>query len=408
MNTLPIITHGPIVSLPRDNKVRILLECKGCKTMEIYISAGKQPKHFSRQYSLITTIELLNNEPHVVIFNQTIQCSFDPMIKSVAIFSCDGGPNGSKSWSAALRENVTHAIHVGDQVYADSAYETGMARFHANGGNIKRIFDEEIRAIYHKTWFQCKEKQEFLATHCNFMMIDDHDLYDNFTSPKFDWLHMSIFMDVAATIANQYQIGLCYDVNVTKYSDLTNVPTVTELQTDHTKFVILNSRLMKTPTQMFETALVRPLIKCSKQRKLVVVDQVSPFVVAHPLTKFESAFQSIGIDITDHVTYNPYWIKDYEWLFHKMMKSNAKELVYVTGDLHVGQDHHISNKQGRKIHCFTSSPISSPVAFQPKYNFRWLLSKLSHTFTGLRYTNSFICYPNFVVISDHANKHTIV
>ena len=143
-------------------------------------------------------------------------------------------------------------------------------------------------------------------------------------------------------------------------------------------------------------------------KKLIVVDQVSPFVVATELTYFTSLFKYAGIDITDHVTYKQDWIQDYEWLFNKMCQTHAQSLVYVTGDLHVGQNHIMTNSYNREIHCLTSSPMSSNLAFKHKNNYRGLLNSLSQSFAGFTYTNGFICQNNFVVVSMNSNKLHVI
>lgn len=415
-------TLGPIVGTIQNNQVRILFECSNCKELEFSISAGKEMIQYKRDYNLITTIDLLNGDPHTIIINGIYECSFDPIVKHVAIISCDGDGsykynNGSKikSWHQANNVRVTHALHIGDQVYIDDVYDTGIQRMQEkNGGkSIEQIFDEEIRAMYRESWFLNEEKRRFLATHSNFMMIDDHEIYDNFTSPKFDKSkpHMQTFLDVASRIAGEYQIGLSQDVEINGFTDLWKIKKIHVLQNKYMKFVIVNSRLMKTDKQMFDRSALKPYLHVNDiQDKLIVVDQVSPFVAAHQYTWFKQLFSLVGLDITDHVTYNQSWIADYEWLFDKLCDSNAKEIVYVTGDLHVGQNHTLfSTNNTRKIQCLTSSPMSSNVAIPEKYNFKSLFTGLSHKFTGFRYTNNFVCLNNFVVISKHQNKmHTII
>ena len=417
-------TLGPIVGTITNNQVRILFECSNCKQLDFSISDGNEPINYTRDYKLITTIDLLSKLPHTIIINGAHKCSFDPVMKSVAIISCDGdgsykshnynSGNKQKAWATANSVNATHAIHVGDQVYIDDVYDDVIQQitYKQNKEELKRAFEKEIRAVYRKSWFEDKEKHSFLASHLNFMMIDDHEIYDNFTSPSFDKSkpHMKTFLDVAARIAGQYQIGLSQDIEIKCITDLLNIKKIHVLENKYMKFVIVNSRLMKNETRMFDKEELKHHLHVNKkQDKLVVVDQVSPFVVAHGYTQFTQLFDLIGIDIKDHVTSNTEWIADYEWLFRKMCDSNAGKLVYVTGDLHVGQNHTLySINNHSKIHCLTSSPISSNIAFQDKYNFKTLLNGLSHKFKGFHYTNNFVCFHNFVVISKRDDKmHTI-
>lgn len=414
-------TLGPIVGAIINHTVRILFE-SNCKTLFFSVSAGYKTAEYSRPNQLITIIDLLNgDERHTITINQKHTCSFDPVVNSVSIISCDGDGfynynNGieREAWKTANNVLTTHAIHIGDQVYVDNAYDIGIELMKKKKKkNVKQIFDEEIRAIYRKSWYENQGKRRFLATHSNIMMIDDHEIYDNFTSPNFDKgrPHMLTFLDVAATIAGEYQIGLSQDVEIKCFADLWKIPkTIHVLQNKYMKFVILNSRLMKTKTQMFDKPeLGKHLHLDCEQEKLIVVDQVSPFIVAHKLTVFTKLFTRLGFDIVDHVTANKSWIEDYEWLFRKMCGSNATKLVFVTGDLHVGQNHNLySDEKNRHIRCLTSSPISSNVGLNSKYNFNCIVDVLSHKFKGFRYSQNLICHHNFVVVSRRENKLHIV
>lgn len=408
-------TLGPIVGAITNNQVRILFE-SNCAELCFSVSAGNQTAEYTRPNQLITTIDLLNEEePHTITINCLYKCSFDPIVNSVAIISCDGDGfyynNGIKreAWKTANNVPTTHAIHIGDQVYIDYAYDIGIKRILVEN-NIEYIFDEEIRAIYRNSWFKNKEKRRFLATHSNIMMIDDHDIYDNFTSPNFDKCrpHMRTFLDVAARIAGQYQIGLTQDVEIKCFADLWKIPkTIHILQNKYMKFVIVNSRLMKTETQMFDKDELQTHLHLDcEQEKLIVVDQVCPFIVAHKYTVFSQLFTLLGFDIADHVTANQSWIADYEWLFQKMCDSNATKLVFVTGDLHVGQNHTLySNKKNRNIRCLTSSPISSNVG---GLNSNFIIDVLSQKFKGFSYSQNLICHHNFVVVSRRENNLHII
>jgi hypothetical protein len=219
---------------------------------------------------------------------------------------------------------------------------------------------------------------------------------------------MDVFINVAAKIAGEYQIGLSQDVAITKFSDLRNIAKVSFLEGADMKFMIVNTRLTKTDKWMFDDAtkqIIRENIQTEK--KLIFVDQVSPFIVSHNYTQFKSLFKLGGIDITDHITYSASWINDYNWLFDILSQSNAREIVYATGDLHVGQNHTLIG-QYRNIQCLTSSPMSSNVAMKPDSLMRFAADFISQKYERFSYTNNFICYNNFVVISNKLNKTIVV
>jgi hypothetical protein len=426
---------GPVVGTICDNKIRILLECaykhEACNnSLHITVSSGGMSESYEVPYkngAMILRLELLTlDEIHTISFdnvlcdNLPVICSFNPKISSVAIISCDGDGvyhyntgNKNKVWNLANKTSISHALHIGDQVYVDDAYDIGIKRIDETGFDPSKVFDDEIRKIYYASWFKCREKHVFLANHCNFMCIDDHDIYDNFTSDDFKSTrkYMDIFLDVAARIAGEYQIGLSQDVNVRWFSDLQHIRKVSFLENENMKFIIVNSRLTKTSECMFDDTtkqIIRENVITDK--KLIFVDQVSPFIVSHTLTQFKTLFKFVGIDITDHITYKQCWIDDYNWLFRTLIQSNAREIVFATGDLHIGQNHDLisKKKQTQRIHCLTSSPMSSTVAMKPDSQMLYIADFISAQYTGFSYTNDFICYNNFVVIDKLNNKHIVV
>jgi len=422
---------GPVVGKIDDGIVRILLECDNS------INCNLKIKVFSQNFVLekivncfvgpnIFVVKLLNNEePHTIEFTNTISnknsavCTFTPIITATAIISCDGDGvyhyktgNKAASWNTANCCNVSHAIHIGDQVYIDDAYSSGMNKItlKMSDEQAKLVFENEIRQIYYDSWYKCEEKRKFLASHSNIMIIDDHDIYDNFTSV--DFLEnvyvkprMKLFMDVAARIAGEYQIGLSQDTIIENYDQLRNIEKVTILENDDIKFVIVNSRLTKSQQYMFDADTQTQIlghIQNINQKKVVFVDQVSPFLLSHQYMQVRAFYKMGGIDVTDHVTYKNEWINDYNWLFSSLSNSNAKHVVYVTGDLHVGQHHYLTpnNKDKKKIRCLTSSPMSSNVGLPDNCIIRWLLSNFSQQYTNFEYDSNCVFHNNFVVVDN--------
>ena len=242
-----------------------------------------------------------------------------------------------------------------------------------------------------------------------------NDIYDNFTSidfamNKYD-RKMKIFLDVASRLAAIYQIGLSQGrIRITDYNDLRKLDKVTTLESKHTKFIIVNSRLTKTYEYMFGQEVLKQIeteANNSDHKKIVLVDQVSPFIVTHWLTKMRFMFDMAGIDITDHVTYNRQWINDYKRLFDLLFDVDKnKTIAYVTGDLHIGQEHNLfRSNDGREMHCITTSPISSTVGcenFGPVADS--LFNSLSQSYDGYTYTNRFIYANNYAIIRDKQNE----
>jgi hypothetical protein len=308
---------GPVVGTIANNHIRVLLECDFSLSptpIHLTISAGGETKSLQIPYangSVILRLELLHpTETHVITFdnvmsdNQLAVCSFNPVVSSVAIFSCDGAgahiTAQAKSWNLANNTKISHALHIGDQVYVDDAYDIGMKRIADTGLDATFVFDEEIRKIYYQSWFQCREKRVFLANHINMMIIDDHDIYDNFTSADFrdnvyPRKYMDVFINVAARIAGEYQIGLSKDATISRFSDLRKIAKVSFLESDDMKFVIVNSRLTKTDKWMFDDATKQTIREnIQTEKKLILVDQVSPFIISHNYTKFKSLFKLGG------------------------------------------------------------------------------------------------------------------
>jgi hypothetical protein len=422
---------GPVVGKIESGTVRILLECDNevncnlkIKIFSPYFVTEKIVNCFVGPN--IFVVKLLNNdEPHTIEFTNAISnktsavCSFTPAITGTAIISCDGDGfyhyntgNKTASWKTANCSNVSHAIHIGDQVYIDQAYSFGMAKITdtMSDEQTEVIFANEIRKIYYDSWYKCDEKRKFLATHSNIMIIDDHDIYDNFTSIDFKENvyvkpQMKLFMDVAARIAGEYQIGLSQDTDIETYDQLQSIEKVSILESDDIKYVIVNSRLTKSHQWMFDVDTKKQILEHIQNipnKKVVLVDQVSPFLLSHQYMQVRALYRIGGIDITDHVTYKNEWINDYNWLFSSLCNSDAKHVVYVTGDLHMGQHHYLNphNKHKKKIRCLTSSPMSSNVGLPDNFIIRWLLSNFSQEFKGFEYESNSVFHNNFVVVDN--------
>ena len=419
---------GPVVGKIDSGTVRILLECDNKSNCNLKIVICSHSVVVEKTVNCfvgpnIYIFKLLNNKyPHKIeiknaISNKTTTvCTFTPVISATAIISCDGDGvyhyktgNKKAAWNTANCCNVSHAIHIGDQVYIDDAYSYGMRQIVNTTTNEQAdaIFTKEIRKIYYDSWFKCEEKRKFLASNSNIMIIDDHDIYDNFTSVDFRENvyvkpRMKLFMDVAARIAGEYQIGLSQDIVIENYDQLKSIEKVTILENDVIKYVIVNSRLTKSQQCMFDVetkAQILEHIQNVSNKKLVFVDQVSPFLLSHQFSQVRAFYKIGGIDITDHVTYKNEWINDYNWLFSSLCNSRANHLVYVTGDLHVGQHHYlIRGRDKKQIRCLTSSPMSSNVGLPDNCIVRWLLSNFSQEFNGFEYDSKCVFYNNFVVV----------
>ena len=420
---------GPVVGKV-ETDVRILLECDNKSSIQITITLYAGFAIQTKTVNLVPGPNLLiidlldHNSPHSIVFenvwsmNKKTICTFDPIINGTCIISCDGDGvyhyntgNKKTAWDLASSKSATHAIHIGDQVYIDDAYANGMKRVtkQTTDTEIIAMFESEIRNIYYNSWFLCLEKQNFLATHVNTMIVDDHDIYDNFTSTDFlkkvyTKPKMKLFLDVASRIAGEYQISLTQSVKVETFEQLKDITKVTILEDKNIKFIIINSRVSKTQTGMFDSntkQLICNNITGIFRKKLVVVDQVSPFLLSHKFMQVKLFFTLCGIDITDHVTYRDCWIRDYNWLFGTMCSSDAKKIVYVTGDLHVGQEHVLfRNIDGKEIKCLTSSPMSSNVGLPKNYIMDKLIKTCSQQYTGFNYKNNLIHKNNFVVVTD--------
>jgi len=428
---------GPVVGNIINDSVRILLECDNTIPTVLILILYSETKSMCIDYEIacgpnIITVPLLEpKSKHKIIFenayigeNQS-NCSFDPIMKSVAIISCDGDGvyhyntgNKKKAWNMASNIGATHAVHIGDQVYIDDAYQIGMKRItkETTDEDTKQIFDNEIRKIYYDSWFKCDEKRMFLANHSNIMLVDDHDIYDNFTSVDFianvlTMDRMNLFIDVASKIAGEYQISLAQNCQITNCLQLYNISKVLFLENERTRFIIVNSRLTKNQKCMFDIETKQIIVNNmsgNKNKKLVFIDQVSPFIVSHQYTQFPTIYKALGFDIKDHITYNSYWVNDYNWLFSVLCWSDACKIVYVTGDLHCGQEHDlVRDRDNKRIKCFTSSPISSNYGAQNIF-LGCVISNFSQQYKGFSYKNNLIHANNFVVVTDNDEQMCIV
>ncbi len=108
---------------------------------------------------------------------------------TVAAVSCNFTVRQGESrlWSQLLTEqvqpgNVSTVLHIGDQVYADTAF--GQSMHDAKSGRTQAVFDAiaaRFRRLYEYTW-NYEATRQVLATTSNLMIWDDHEVRNGWGS----------------------------------------------------------------------------------------------------------------------------------------------------------------------------------------------------------------------------------
>ncbi|HMF56269.1 MAG TPA: alkaline phosphatase D family protein, partial [Pyrinomonadaceae bacterium] len=208
---MPKITVGPVIGKVTDSTARVLAEADDYSqvTCELRDSGGhslQQTKNLRRNRPSIFSFENLLPETDYTVAFHGADCdlegrfrtfSANPSTMNLLALSCNRTiKRGTTDLWADLNQRFVSAgesdmiLHIGDQIYADSAFDTALHKLQTEGiPRGDQAQEEEILELYrerHRVAWNDPSTRKVLASVPNLMILDDHEIRDDWGSGKSD------------------------------------------------------------------------------------------------------------------------------------------------------------------------------------------------------------------------------
>lgn len=208
---MPKITVGPVIGKVTDTTARVLAEADDyaqvmCELMDSQGNSHQNTREMQRDRPTAFSFRNLRPETEYAITFLNADCDLtgrfrtfpkNPSAMNLLVVSCNRSiKRGSTDlWADMSRKYVSAGecdmtLHIGDQVYADAAFDTALHKLRTGGiprGN--RVQEEEILELYrarHRVAWNDPSTRAVLASAPNLMILDDHEIRDDWGSGEFD------------------------------------------------------------------------------------------------------------------------------------------------------------------------------------------------------------------------------
>jgi phosphodiesterase/alkaline phosphatase D-like protein len=391
------ITLGPIIGKVTDTTARLLIEVDD----NIEVTCEATPAHGG---ALTQTVDSITDRPIAFQFDnlapateytltfkgvsagypkgriRTFSSNTDSL--NVAAVSCNFlGRRGRNDLWADLRDryvmpgDVDLILHLGDQIYGDSAFARALRIIHDKEFKTRKGQDDAIREAYrrlYRAWWSYQATRDVLANVSNLMIWDDHEIRDDWGSRDTDCDPNSVEFRIgmlARQVYREYQRQLWDDINPT------TLPNTGEEQHHHVwgpiGVLFVDQRGGRSfgreparpylSTQQWEK-IVHELEKghLSKVRALIVVTSVPLCYLGAKTTSLGTSYSD---DLYDHWSHPQHAKEQIEMIrilrLWKEARPGQRELLVVGGDVHVGGHTHIEHAGATIFKQLITSPISN-------------------------------------------------
>lgn len=244
-------------------------------------------------------------------------------IQKIAFVSCDliEGDTENSLWNRLETENVDLCCHLGDNVYADSAYNKTT-------GDHRKHYDKR----YIKTWKTWAHK----LLNCQHLMVaDDHEITDNWdirqdVNPK---------VEIALEMFDKYQQAL-----LQQNSELGYI----RKEYNGTTLLLLSRTMM-------EKSVLEKLkeIKDTLDGDIIIAMSSAPVPMptGYEGTIYNAIFGSTGWSDEE-------LLELYNFCFELYESGKAKTILLIGGDIHVGVQATIEHSN-HKLYVYVTSPITA-------------------------------------------------
>ncbi len=301
---------------------------------------------------------------------------------NVAAVSCNylGRRGRNDLWADLLHRyvlpgDVNLLLHVGDQIYGDSAFARSLRVINEKEFTTRKRQDEEIREAYrrlYRAWWSEESTRNVLANVSNLMIWDDHEIRDDWGSKDTDCDKTSVEFRIgtlARQVYREYQRQLWDDFNTE------GVPANGEEQHWHHWGSIGVLFVDQRGGRSFGREPARPYLSTpqwekivdelekgglSKVRALIVVTSVP---LCYLGSKITGGGAGLSDDLYDHWSH-PKHAKEQVELLRQLRRwkdavKGQRELLVVGGDVHVGGHTNIEHEGATIFSQLITSPITN-------------------------------------------------
>jgi hypothetical protein len=391
------ITLGPIIGKVTETTARVLIEVNE----DVEITCDAKPTNGSAVTQTVTSVKdrpiafqfdnLLPGREYAITFTgvsagypkgriRTFKPNTDRL--NVAALSCNYlGRRGRQDLWADLRDryvmpgDVDLVLHLGDQIYGDSAFARALRIINDKEFSTKKRQDEEILEAYrrlYRAWWSYKPTRDVLANVSNLMIWDDHEIRDDWGSRDTDCDQSTVEFRIgtlARQVYREYQRQLWDDF------DPNTPPATGEEQHHHVWGPIGLLFVDQRGGRSFGREPARPYLSSPQWNKIVNelekgdLSTVRALIVVTsvPLCYLGSQTTDLGTsysdDLYDHWSH-PQHAKEQvemvralrEW---KEANLGQRELLVVGGDVHVGGHTEIEHAGSTIFKQLITSPITN-------------------------------------------------
>lgn len=401
----PSLLVGPVVGEVTDTTARVLLEADRAGELTVAATAGDG-------HTVRAAVELPAKEPRAAtltglrpatVYELRVEGAADPRPGRVRTFSpdqdslhlaavsCNFTPKRGDTdlWSAladryVLPGAVDLVVHMGDQIYGDTAFQRGLDVLRRPRWTRQRR-DREIlegyRRLYRQAWGLWEPTARVLAHASNLMIWDDHEIRDDWGSRPEDRDPESAEHHVgtlARRVYREYQRQL-WDADALEEPD-------GGLEHHMHAWGRMGALFVdQRGGRSFETDPARPYLSTRQWNEIRaalddgILSGVSVLVV---VTSVPLAYLGLQVthagsplkdDLEDHWAHPRHRMEQIEFLRTlrrwKEAGRGARDLIVVAGDVHVGGHTRILHR-GRPVF---SQLVSSPITNRPPRWFAYLL-----------------------------------
>ena len=291
--------------------------------------------------------------------------TFDPT--NIAFVCCDMPELDTKKslWSHLRDNHVDTIFHIGDNIYGDYAWQRGCNSLKTDNPDVLRRRSNDVRREYQRTYHDAWQRWAPKTKNGSHMMVwDDHDITNGYCYNRFLSGHeledhsRRRVTNIGENLYQEYQLSLLHNPvhlpsgSYTKWLD------------DETLVYLAPRNNHKDGAPLTGELLEDIKFVSSKARRLIIAFTTAPLPRATGLSfsVYKNIYGTDGLWKTnDAVTLYNFcfqWLENGIKLFGEPGTENARQLILVGGDIHIGVEALVSNGD-LEFPIFITGPISN-------------------------------------------------
>lgn len=386
------VTVGPVIGKVTDTVARVAIEVDrgatvSCVATDAAGNAIRQRKQFEKdRFSAFELSRLLPDTKYAVSFQgaaSSVSCHVKtfptvPGRMNVGAVSCNFTVfrEGTDLWADLRDRNITPGnvdllLHVGDQIYGDSAFQEAETILDGRTSGTqaqRRKIKELYRRLYRMTW-RHPATRDVLANVPNLMIWDDHEIRDDWGSRNEDSDPTTAAYHIGTLgheVFREYQRQL--------WDDPANWPPQRFEDHVHKWGAIGVLFVDQRGGRSFERDAVRPYLGVPQWNRIAAalarggdLDDVRALIVVTsvPLVYLGDSITNGGAgvvdDLRDHWAYGSHRVEQIQMMraLRNWKAVGGRELLVVGGDVHIGCHTNIEHNASIIYRQLVTSPITN-------------------------------------------------